>query len=259
MTSLETQEFLLSLKRFIARKGRPQKIYSDNGSTFVGVANWLRKVSKDEKFNHYLAENKIVWQFNLSRTPWWGGQSERMVGLVKNVLHKTIGNCLLSWKELEEVLLDVEVCLNDRPLSYVEDDLQFPVLTPNTLMFHQTNAIPEAQPHHCEEIDLRKRAKYLVRKCKNAMWKRWSKEYLRGLRERHNLTHKVKQSKLSVGDVVIIKSDDKNRGKWPLGIVMELFPGRDWVQAKGFSRGQYNIYIHSNCPLTDHRRTHPVT
>jgi hypothetical protein len=35
----------------------------------------------------------------------------------------------------------------------VEDDLQFPVLTPNTLMFHQTNAIPEAQPHHCEEID----------------------------------------------------------------------------------------------------------
>jgi hypothetical protein len=61
------------------------------------------------------------------------------------------------------------------------------------------------------------------------MWKRWSKEYLRGLRERHNLTHKVKQSKLSVGDVVTIKSDEKNRGKWPLGIVMELFPGRDGV------------------------------
>jgi hypothetical protein len=116
-------------------------------------------VSNDEKFNHYLAENKIVWQFNLSRAPWWGGQFERMFRLVKNALHKTIGRN--SRKELEEVLLDVEVCLNYRPLSYVEDDLQFPVLTLNTLMFHQTNAIPEAQPHRCEEIDLSKRAKYL--------------------------------------------------------------------------------------------------
>jgi hypothetical protein len=77
-------------------------------------------------------------------------------------------------------------------------------------------------------IRYRKRAKYL-QKCKNAMWKRWSKEYLRGLRERHNLTHKVKQSKLSVGDIVIIKSDEKNRGKWPLGIVTELVLGRDGV------------------------------
>ena len=228
MASLETQEFLLSLKRFIARKGRPQKIYSDNGTTFVGAANWLKKVSKDEELNHYLAENKIVWQFNLSRAPWWRGQFERMVGLVKNALHKTIGNGILSWKELEEVLLDVEVCLNGRPLSYVEDDVEFPILTPNTFMFHQTNAIPELQPHHCEEMDLRKRAKYL-RKCKDVMWKRWSQEYLRGLRERHDLTHKDKQSKLSIGDVVIIKSDDKNRGKWPLGIVEELFPGRDGV------------------------------
>ena len=58
-----------------------------------------------------------------------------MVGLVKNALYKTIGNGLLSWNELEEVLLDVEVCLNGRPLSYVEDKPQFPILTPNSLMF----------------------------------------------------------------------------------------------------------------------------
>ncbi|XP_028419006.1 uncharacterized protein LOC114544621 [Dendronephthya gigantea] len=265
MASLETQEFLLSLKRFIARKGRPKKIYSDNGSTFVGAANWLKKVNNDEKFNQYLADNKIVWQFNLSRAPWWGGQFERMVGLVKNALHKTIGNGLLSWKELEEVLLDIEVCLNDRPLSYVEEDLQFPILTPNTLIFHQTNTIPEAQPHHCEEFDLRKRAKYL-RKCKDAMWKRWSNEYVRGLRERHNLIHKVKQSKLLVGDVVIIKSEEKNResGHWELSQsyfqVETAWCGQfDYVLAKGFSRGQFNTYIHSNCPSTDRRRLHPVT
>ena len=28
---------------------------------------------------------------------------------------------------------------------------------------------------------------------------------------------------------MIIKSEEKNRGKWPLGIVKELYPGRDAV------------------------------
>ena len=38
LSSLETSEFLRSLKRFIARGGRPEKIYSDNGRTFVAAA-----------------------------------------------------------------------------------------------------------------------------------------------------------------------------------------------------------------------------
>ena len=32
--------------------------------------------------------------------------------------------------ELEEVILDVETTLNNRPLGYVEDDIYMPVLTP---------------------------------------------------------------------------------------------------------------------------------
>ena len=40
-----------------------------------------------------------------------------MIGLVKAALNKTIGNVFLRWKELEDVLLDVEVALNNRPLS----------------------------------------------------------------------------------------------------------------------------------------------
>ena len=61
------------------------------------------------------------------------------------------------------------------------------------------------------------------------MWKRWSTEYLRALREKHNLKHHGKPSTLSVGEVVIIASDERNRGKWTLGIVEELFPGRDGI------------------------------
>ena len=55
------------------------------------------------------------------------------------------------------------------------------------------------------------------------------KEYLRALRERHSLKHDTKPFSLAVGDVVIIYSEERNRGKWPLGIVQELYPGRDGV------------------------------
>ena len=179
---METSEFMTSLKRLIARRGRPEWIYSDNGRTFVGAANLLRIIMGDERLHDYLAQHEIKWQFNLSRAPWWGGQFERLIGLVKRAPHKTIGGGLLTWNELLDVILDIEVALNNRPLSYVEDDPQLPVLTPNSLLFGQPNLLPELEYHHLEIPDLRKRAKYLKR-CKDMTWQRWTDEYLRGLRE----------------------------------------------------------------------------
>ena len=79
-----------------------------------------------------------------------------------------------------------------------------------------------------EPNDLRKRAKHL-RRCKEAVWPRWRNEYLRGLRERHNQQHGRKTSTPKVGEVVIIKSDEKNRGKWKLGVVEAGIPGIDNV------------------------------
>ena len=122
--TMESSEFLMSLKGFIARRGRPSTIYSDHGSTFIGAAAWIKQVQKDEKLNDYLARHQITWKFNLSRAPWWGGQFERLIGLVKTAMRKTIGNACLTFDELREVLLDVEIALNGRPLSYVEDDAQ---------------------------------------------------------------------------------------------------------------------------------------
>ena len=129
LPSLETGEFIESLKPLMARRGRLTKIYSDNGRTFIAVANWLKKVRKDERLNTFLSTHKITWQFNLSRAPWWGGQFERLNGVMKSAFYKTVGQGQLSWDELIEVLLDIEIVLNNRPLSYAEDDIQLPMLT----------------------------------------------------------------------------------------------------------------------------------
>ena len=68
LPNLETTEFLSSLKRLIARRGRPKNIYSDNGQTFIGAAKWLKTAMKDERLD-FLAHQSIQWQFNLSRAP----------------------------------------------------------------------------------------------------------------------------------------------------------------------------------------------
>ena len=139
-----------------------------------------------------------------------------------------IGGGTLTWSELSEVILDVETQINRRPLSYIEDDIQLPTLTPSSLLFQRTNQLPEEQPWRVEDRDLRRRAKYLIT-CKDHLWKRWQREYLAALRERHNLAHKASNFQPSSGDVVIVKADNKNRGTWPLAIVDQVFPGKDGV------------------------------
>ena len=180
------------------------------------------------KIRGFLERQSIVWQFNLSKAPWWGGQYERIIGLTKQAMYKVLGKAKLRYSELQELLLDIEVTLNNRPLTYVEEDIQLPLLTPNMMLLSDNNALLDPEPTGITDKHLRKRAKYLM-KCRENMWKRWRNEYIRSLRERHNLKHKENSEQIKVGQVVIIKGDGKNRGEWNIGIVEQLIRGRDKV------------------------------
>ena len=228
LKSLEVGEFLPSLKRLIARRGRPKLVYSDNATTFKAAAKWLKQAQKNERLHAFLIDNTIEWRFNLSRAPWWGGQFERLIGLFKRAFYKTIGNGTLTWEELEEVVLDIEIALNNRPLNYLEHDVEMSVLTPNTMLNINPNILPELKAHYLEEQNLRKRAKFL-KKCKETMWKRWTREYVRSLRERHRQGKGKQISYPKVGDAVIIQDEERNRNHWKMGIVEELIKGRDGI------------------------------
>ena len=73
---------------------------------------------------------------------------------------------------------------------------------------------------------LRKGSRY-AQKCKENAWTRWTSEYLKALREQHNLKYKSHEIQISKGDVVLIKGDEKNRGKWNIGIVQHINKGKD--------------------------------
>ena len=109
------------------------------------------------------------------------------------------------------MLLDIEVNLNNGPLTYIEDDIAHQPLTPNSILLGRDVVLPPDQEVTSENEGekFRKRQKY-VQKCKQAAWKKFQHEYLVALREGHNLNHKGKDANIQIGEVVIIKEESKN-------------------------------------------------
>ena len=50
--------------------------------------------------------------------------------------------------------------MNNRPLNYVEEDVELPTLTPNSMLFTPRTYLPELKAHY-EDLDLRKRTKFM--------------------------------------------------------------------------------------------------
>eukprot|EP00794_Sanderia_malayensis_P006668 gene6668-biopygen5443 len=230
VTDMTATTFRKSLKSLVARRGTPSVIISDNAKTFKATAKWLRSIHKDKKTEEFSQDQKIDWRFNLSRASWWGGFFERMVGMVKSTLKKSLSQAHLKFAELQEILLDVEFSLNNRPLTYQGNDLDKEALTPNHLIHgRRMKTIQEATVYSDEEdkSDAIKRLKYL-QTCKTKYWRRWAKEYLASLREHHKIVT-GKKNNISEGDIVLIKDENSPRNMWKIGKVIEIIKGADDV------------------------------
>ena len=81
-------------------------------------------------------------------------------------MYKIISKNSLTWYELEEIVMEVEITLNNKPLPYIEDDIQMPILTPNTMIYGIAISEVEEDVSSMEKKDLRKRARH-IQKSKN--------------------------------------------------------------------------------------------
>ena len=111
-----TEAFLASLKRFISRRGRPNSIYSDNGSNFIGARNDLRTLyqflstpSTEATINSYLLNQRVDWHTIPERAPHFGGLWEAGVKSVKYHLKRVVGQQKLTYEEFSTVSAQVEV------------------------------------------------------------------------------------------------------------------------------------------------------
>ena len=74
---LSTETFLRCFWRFVARRGSPNLVISDNAKTFKAEARLPCNLRTDLGLTTYLQDERITWKFNLERAPWWGGADDR--------------------------------------------------------------------------------------------------------------------------------------------------------------------------------------
>ena len=94
-------------------------------------------------------------------------------------------------------------------------------------LIHGLNIVNlEEASDNIDGYELRKISRY-VQKCKEKTWAKWTSEYLKALRKQHNLKHESRDIQILKGDFVLIKDNEKNRGKWNIGIVQHINKGKD--------------------------------
>ena len=104
--------------------------------------------------------------------------------MTKQILYKSLGRTNLRWSKLDEVLLDVEINMNNRLLTYIEEDIQ----------------IFKGKMTKDKEEDLGWQN-----------WRRWQQEYVTTLRERSNMQQNSKAVNVDVGGVVMVKVESKKK------------------------------------------------
>ena len=140
----------------------PSRIILGNAQTFKSAAKWSRKLKNSEEANNFLEAKGIKWQFNVARAPWWGGFFEHLIGLIKSCLMKILGRAKTSFTEFKESLLDVEATLNNRPLTYLEEEFGPEALTPNHLIHgRHIPMIAWEEPESESEVDATRRCKHV--------------------------------------------------------------------------------------------------
>ena len=220
VNSANTKSLVRSLRRFIARRGTPARLISDNGSSFVAGET-----------QNFATNRMIEWKFNIPLSPWMGGMWERLVSCVKKCLKRTIGVKQVSFVELQTLVLEVEAVLNNRPICRDYDDELEEVLSPNHLVFgrrlESMNCVKAANSEidNSTGADLSKRDKHL-NGMRNHFWDVWRKEYLVTLRENHK-SSTMQPEVVKENDIVVVHDKFQPRHLWKLGRIEELIRSND--------------------------------
>ncbi len=221
----------------MARRGRPTKIYSDNGLNFVGCANLFKDVDWNA-VQAYASVGRISWVFNPPTAAWWGGFWERLVGLVKQLLRRILGKKTVDQEELQTLLCDVEATLNLRPLTYASDKKEelMPLCPAHFMKDNPNSNLPEADAVDARELRRGLKHCQLLRE---ELRSRFRKDYLGQLQHQSGLKEKT----VKPGDVVIVEDDNKKRIEWSLGVVVEVYPGRDGRVRTAHVRTRDGIFL----------------
>lgn len=230
VSDLTSAAFIACLKRFISRRGKCAKVYSDNAKNFVGANREIKRLTEiitkpDEILSKYLSGEGIEWKFIPPRSPNFGGLWEAAIKSFKYHFFRIVRGANLNYEEFLTVIVQVEGILNSRPLcplSANEDD--FSVLTPAHFLINRSlNSINEPDLTNLRENILKKWQK--VTKLVQLIWKKWHRKYLSELQQRSKW--RFEKDNVNVGDLVLLVEENLPTYKWPLGRIIDVYYGDD--------------------------------
>ena len=111
---LSTDSFLQAFQRFTSRKSLPKVMISDNATMYIAAANQLKMLFSSAAIQEELCRRGTEWRFIPANTPWCGGFWERLIGLKKMSLKKTLGRRFISMETLQMRVMEIEAVMNDR-------------------------------------------------------------------------------------------------------------------------------------------------
>ncbi|XP_058839042.1 uncharacterized protein LOC131694586 [Topomyia yanbarensis] len=234
VSDLSTDRFLQALRRFVARRGRCTDLYSDNGTNFVGARNKLLEFlelqnSKQhrDKVSKFCADKGMRWHFSPPSAPHFGGLWEAAVRSAKHHILRVLGNNPVTPEDMNTLLIQVEGCLNSRPITALStdpNDLE-PLTPAHFLVGTSLQSIPEPE---YEDIQTNRLNRWqLMQRNLQDFWTRWRREYLSQLQSRIKRWRPPIQ--VEVGKLVIIQDDNQPPLRWKMGRIHAIHPGDDGV------------------------------
>ena len=218
--SQTTEDTALALRRFLALRGRPAQIVSDNARTFVTLARYL--------------SGTVKWVFIADRSAWWGGVWERMVGITKRALLTTVHNLRLSNENLSTVLYELALYINLRPLT--ADTTGFDVITPAHFLYGTpsvkdilTPPMPTSETPVAKAWNIQKRVLAHLQR-------RWRNSYFVLLRTWRTRKPVAARRLPVVGEMILLTEPLVPRKRWHFGRIEKLITGTDGIARAAYVR-----------------------
>ena len=234
----DTASFLLRHEEFVARKGAPKEIVSDQGSQLVAAGEIIanKKETPDSwDWDRVQKENNTTtWEFVPVGSQHHNGLPEAMVKALKRTLAQALNpGVILSYAELVTLLARITCVINSRPLglsnisnSDQQEDILLP-LTPNHMLLGRSS--PESPVLDYSESDKFCQRLSYVAAVEKEWWERWIKTILPTMLPARKW--KKKQANLVVGDVVLLIYSGKIKDDYVLARVTEVHPdGKNLVR-----------------------------
>lgn len=134
---------------------------------------------------------------------------------------------VLTFEDMNTLIIQIEGCLNSRPLTQLTDDPEdLEPLTPGHFLTGSSLQYLPEPDFNQEPLNRLKRWQVVQRHLQH-FWARWRREYLSQLQGR--MKRWKPPVKIDVGQLVVIQDERLPPLRWKMGRIHQLHPGDDEV------------------------------